>query len=897
MPTAAVAVAAGAGSGSEGADKPTDDDGGSQEADQAQSAPAAHDHVKRPRRRNPLPCQLSLYALYSNQSTQCFIASVIFLNFLQNAVKSQVMYVDGVEQTDNKTLVDVFAISEYFFVAIFSLELLLNMYAHFFLEFFMDAWNIFDLFIVAISLLSLGLPNMPGISVLRLFRALRAFRILKRIANLRVIVVGALRCLPGVANAFMIMALIMGIWSIMSVEFFGNEDFCNSIREDFQLGVECMDMFGQFSLAMLTMFQIATFDSWSSGITRPLVLSATDAIRAIGIGFFIISYLFVAAIILTNVVVAILLDRFLAASEELVACEVVEESPDTKVIQELANPARVKHRMVHNVKEIASLLDRTELPEELLAEVKSLERLPESDLALAKSYGLVFSNSPPDTPRREESAFDMEPAAPDSAVGNAGPDARASSGEVPFMPESAFAQMMVMDDDLWADEEAAADEPMPEPAAAVAAEEPGAASSREPSVDPTAPGGGASCGSLQSVDSTIADASHPLRTPSGYNILLQPLKFGKSQTMRLKEQTYWLMPEWLRDLIAKSHQIKLPYQDVVERFYDRPFMQVAVAGLIFANFFVSAVKAELHPLTEANEAVFDVFEAFFAFVFTVELVINMYGHFWWAFWKNYWNIFDSFIVTISLISVFDKGMPGIAVLRLFRAFRAFRLFKRIKSLRQIVVGVLKSLPKVSYAFVILGMIMGTWSIMAVDFFGKTFPREFGNFALAMLTMFQVMTFDSWSSGVARKVIIEHGFVGGLYFVTYVFSSSIIMMNVVIAILVDQFLSGSAQEAEAGENDKKDDKSKQKEPDTDDEGLSKPLEMVMMEIEHEVMSRLTEVRTQLVTHMAKKGHRIHQPGQKKKDKSALHFVEGLRSRIEHISTADPRAFHVPRMLHE
>merc|ERR1719421_2140375 len=132
----------------------------------------------------------------------------------------------------------------------------------------------------------------------------------------------------------------------------------------------------------------------------------------------------------------------------------------------------------------------------------------------------------------------------------------------------------------------------------------------------------------------------------------------------------------------------------------------------------------------------------------------MYAHFLLAFWKNAWNIFDVVIVGISWVSMLGN-VPGITVLRLFRAFRAFRLFKRIESVRIIIVGVLRSLPGVSNAFVLLVIIMGIWAIMGVSFYKHDFPDMFGNFTKAMLTLFQMMTFDSWVSGVTRPICLYY----------------------------------------------------------------------------------------------------------------------------------------------
>merc|ERR1712066_389716 len=65
---------------------------------------------------------------------------------------------------------------------------------------------------------------------------------------------------------------------------------------------------------------------------------------------------------------------------------------------------------------------------------------------------------------------------------------------------------------------------------------------------------------------------------------------------------------------------------------------------------------------------------------------------------------------------------------------------------------------------------------------------------AMLTMLQIMSFDSWCSGIARKVCLKYtpSFIPPIFFVTYVLISGLIMANVVLAILLDNFLIASKE---------------------------------------------------------------------------------------------------------
>eukprot|EP00493_Phyllostaurus_siculus_P001471 UN01479 len=58
----------------------------------------------------------------------------------------------------------------------------------------------------------------------------------------------------------------------------------------------------------------------------------------------------------------------------------------------------------------------------------------------------------------------------------------------------------------------------------------------------------------------------------------------------------------------------------------------------------------------------------------------------------------------------------------------------------------------------------------------------------MYTMWQIMTMDSWSSGIARELIFVHNLpMSSVFFISYIFIAGIVMTNVVVAILLDKYL--------------------------------------------------------------------------------------------------------------
>jgi len=90
-----------------------------------------------------------------------------------------------------------------------------------------------------------------------------------------------------------------------------------------------------------------------------------------------------------------------------------------------------------------------------------------------------------------------------------------------------------------------------------------------------------------------------------------------------------------------------------------------------------------------------------------------------------------------------------------------RLFKRVKEVKKIIEGIMKSLPSLSYASIALCLIIACWAVIGVDLFremnvGGSKGYYFGNFFRACLSLCQITTFDSWSSGIARDIIYEKG---------------------------------------------------------------------------------------------------------------------------------------------
>ncbi|MGB1603982.1 MAG: ion transporter, partial [Promethearchaeia archaeon] len=92
--------------------------------------------------------------LFRSLPFQMFVALLILANFFANAYEAQMngrlVTDDGLPSRTAKVL----KTADLFFTIIFTVELLINMYAHLFWAFVRDGWCMFDFFVVTVSLIS-----------------------------------------------------------------------------------------------------------------------------------------------------------------------------------------------------------------------------------------------------------------------------------------------------------------------------------------------------------------------------------------------------------------------------------------------------------------------------------------------------------------------------------------------------------------------------------------------------------------------------------------------------------------------------------------------------------------------------------------------------------------------
>jgi voltage-gated sodium channel len=164
-------------------------------------------------------------------------------------------------------------------------------------------------------------------------------------------------------------------------------------------------------------------------------------------------------------------------------------------------------------------------------------------------------------------------------------------------------------------------------------------------------------------------------------------------------------------------------------------------------------------------------------VFVVEIAIRLVAH-GPRFFRDPWSVFDFAVVAIALV----PASGPFAVLRALRVLRVLRLLTMVPSMRRVVAGLLSAIPGLGSVFAILMLIFYVASVIATQLFAEKFPDWFGSIGASAYTLFQIMTLESWSMGIARPVMEAFPY-AWIFFVLFILIATFTMLNLFIAVIV------------------------------------------------------------------------------------------------------------------
>ncbi|XP_015186705.1 PREDICTED: voltage-dependent calcium channel type A subunit alpha-1 isoform X20 [Polistes dominula] len=229
-------------------------------------------------------------------------------------------------------------------------------------------------------------------------------------------------------------------------------------------------------------------------------------------------------------------------------------------------------------------------------------------------------------------------------------------------------------------------------------------------------------------------------------------------------------------------------------------------------------------------------EFVFLALFMMEMFIKVYALGPRTYFESSFNRFDCVVISGSIFEVIwsavKSGSFGLSVLRALRLLRIFKVTKYWKSLRNLVISLLSSMRSIISLLFLLFLFILIFALLGMQLFGGQFnfdsgtpPTNFNTFPIALLTVFQILTGEDWNEvmyyGIESQGGHRKGMMYSLYFIVLVLFGNYTLLNVFLAIAVDN-LANAQELSAAEEEEQEEDKEKQmQEIDKEIETLQKP----------------------------------------------------------------------------
>ncbi|XP_019621206.1 PREDICTED: sodium channel protein type 4 subunit alpha B-like isoform X5 [Branchiostoma belcheri] len=209
--------------------------------------PCCDDCIKSPIGIKFAALRAKAYWIIEHNYFETFIIIMIVLS--SGALAFEDKYINTPEKIIIKT---VLGYADYAFTVIFTIEMILKMLGYGFKTYFTNAWCWLDFIIVMASLVT-AIPNLMGmgesvpesLKTVRVIRALRPLRAISRAEGMKVVVNALIGAIPSVTNVLMVCLVFWLIFAIMGVQLFKGKFF------------KCMDPInnpGEFKMKTCFMF-------------------------------------------------------------------------------------------------------------------------------------------------------------------------------------------------------------------------------------------------------------------------------------------------------------------------------------------------------------------------------------------------------------------------------------------------------------------------------------------------------------------------------------------------------------------------------------------------------------------------------------------------------------------
>jgi len=151
------------------------------------------------------------------------------------------------------------------------------------------------------------------------------------------------------------------------------------------------------------------------------------------------------------------------------------------------------------------------------------------------------------------------------------------------------------------------------------------------------------------------------------------------------------------------------------------------------------------------------------------------------FFYDRWNLFDFLIVVVTLLPL--ENSSSAAVARLFRVFRVLRLLTARPELKRIIDMLIGAIPSIFDIVLLMFLVFYIYAILGHMFFAAAPSGVWNDFLIAMLTLFQVLTFENWSE-IMHEAMTIHSW-AWIYFVSFIIVMGFVFINLFVSVIIGE----------------------------------------------------------------------------------------------------------------
>jgi voltage-gated sodium channel len=229
-------------------------------------------------------------------------------------------------------------------------------------------------------------------------------------------------------------------------------------------------------------------------------------------------------------------------------------------------------------------------------------------------------------------------------------------------------------------------------------------------------------------------------------------------------------------------------QKVCRRITEASWFDISILSLIAVNAIVIGLETSSEIVVKFGHY-FEMFHGIVLGIFVLEAALKIAAQ---ApridrYFREGWNVFDFMVIVLSFIPFTDKYA---LVVRLVRVLRIVRVMTVLPELRLIILTLLRTLPSMGHIVVLLGLFLYIYAVMGFYLFSKIDLAHWGNLGAAFLTLFGIMTLETWVD-VMKAVLptIPHAWI---FFVSFIIVGTFMFMNLFVAVVINNLVEAKKE---------------------------------------------------------------------------------------------------------